>query len=166
MPNELTVLDEVEVPMVVNPATGEALVIRAARTDDLGGFLAAVREQKQLVDEWVRAVTAEVLRRQDADASWTTHTRSWTLQGGASRESTEYDAEGLYDALGEYVEAGVITESARNNAVERVYEYKAKANGIKALAKLGGEVAEVIKQHTTRTEKARRVSVSPRRGGG
>lgn len=148
-----------DIPAVVDPRTGEALVIAEATTDTLAMFLDNVRDTERAFRDQKKAVTYEVLRRMDAEASWTARVGDYELKGDGPGDRTEYDAKGLYEALGEYVESGVITEAARSAAVERTYAYKASVRGIRALEKLGGGIAELIRQHTRSTPKDRRVSV-------
>jgi hypothetical protein len=151
-----------DMPAVVDPVTGEALVLADVPTDSLALFLSNAREIDSTLREQKKAVGREILARMDKEAKWSAALGDWNVKGDGPTKPTEYDAEQLYEALGEFVDAGVITEAAREDAVERTYAYKAKHRGIQALTKLGGGVAEVIRAHSREVEKDRRVSVSRR----
>jgi hypothetical protein len=148
-----------DMPAVVDPRTGEVLVIAEATTDMLAMFLDNVRDTERAQRAQKAAVTRELLGRMDAEASWTARVGDYVLRGDGPGDKTEYDAEQLYEALSEYVDSGVISEGAREAAVERTYSYKAKARGIRALEKLGGGIADAIRRHSREVPKDRRVSV-------
>jgi len=151
-----------EIPAVVDPSTGEAVVVAEATTDTLAMFLDNVRQVEQTFREQKRAVTREILARMDREARWTGVVGDYAISADGPTRPMEYDAEALYNALTEYVDSGAISEAALDAAVERRYSYKAKHRGIQALAKLGGGIAERIRQHSAEVEKVRSVQV--RRG--
>jgi hypothetical protein len=161
MSAELTVQTPT-MPAVVDPRTGEAVVLAEAATDTLAAFLENVREVESAFREQKRAVSREILDRMDREARWTGRVGEFEIKGDGPTPPTEYDAEALYWALDEFVAAGVITDQARDEAVERVEVFKAKARGIQALRKLGGGVAAVIDRHAREAVRERRVSVKRR----
>lgn len=150
----------VDIPAVIDPSTGEAVVIAEATTDTLAMFLDNVREVEQTFREEKRAVTREIVERMDREARWTGIVGDYKIVADGPTKPTEYQAEALYEALREYVDSGAISEDALDAAVERSYTYKAKHRGIQALAKLGGHIAETIAAHSHEVEKERRVKVS------
>jgi hypothetical protein len=149
-------------PAVVDPRTGEAVVLAEAATDTLAAFLENVRDVESSFREQKRAVTVEILARMDREARWTGRVGDYEIHGDGPTPQVEYDAEALHQALGEFVDAGIITEHAREEAVERVQIFKARARGIKALQKLGGGIAEAINRHARDADRDRRVSVKRR----
>jgi hypothetical protein len=143
---------------IVNPTTGEALTLESS-TEDLGRYLADVREAESLLREATNYVSAEILQRQDAAASWTTHVNGLTLTGASPAPSEEFDELALRESLWQLVDEGVITVEAADNAVETVVTYRVRKAGITALRKLGGRVADAINQHATEVPKRRSVRV-------
>lgn len=148
-----------DIPAVMDPQTGEALVLADAPTDSLAGFLDHVREIETNLREQKKAVTAEIIDRMDREAKWTGEVGDYVIKGDGPTRPTEYDAEALHAALLEYVDAGAITDAALEAAIERTFTYKAKHRGLQALTKLGGDIAAVIHEHSREAEKDRRVSV-------
>jgi hypothetical protein len=153
----VTELARIQDAAVMNPLSGE-LVPLDSPTDTLGRYLADVREFEQGLRSAKRQVSDELLARMDADACYTAHLGDVTVEGdGPGR--VEYDAEGLWHALRPFVDAGTITEAALDRAVERVWTFKSKAAGIKALLKQGGRLAGVVEQFSRPSEKPRNVRV-------
>lgn len=146
--------------IVVHPATGEILGLDAD-TADLARWLSEARELDRLMRIEKQRVTEELLDRMDREASYTLRAGDLEIKGDGPIVPTEYDAPALYVALQDYVEAGVITEEALERAVEpQPVTYKARAQGLKALARLGGGIVDVIDLHAQPKENfARRVSV-------
>lgn len=149
-----------DLPAVIDPSTGEAVVIADAATDTLAMFLDNVREVERAFREQKRAVTRAIIERMDREARWTGIVGDYEIVADGPTKPTEYQAEALYEALREYVDSGAISEAALEAAVERTYSYKAKHRGIQALVKLGGHIAETIAEHSHEAEKERRVRVS------
>lgn len=148
-----------DIPAVIDPSTGEAVVVASATTDTLAMFLDNVRQVEQTFREHKRAVTREILSRMDREARWSGVVGDYAITGDGPTKPTEYDAEALYNALTEYVDSGAISEAALDAAIERRYSYKAKHRGIQALARLGGHISETILQHSSEVEKTRSVQV-------
>lgn len=149
-----------DLPAVIDPFTGEAVVIADAPTDTLAAFLHNVREVEGAFREQKRAVTREIVERMDREARWTGTVGDYKIVADGPPKPIEYQAEALYEALREYVDSGAISEAALDAAVERTYSYRAKHRGIQALLKLGGHIAETIAKHAHEAEKERRVKVS------
>jgi hypothetical protein len=144
---------------VWNPTTGELLDLTAP-TDDLGRFLADVRELEELMRESKRFVSQELLARMDKQAKWTFHSSGLKLSGDSPAPVEEWNGAELRTALLELVDAGVIAIEAVDAAVETVVSYHPKKAGINQLRKLGGAVAETIDGLARQTERTRRVTVS------
>lgn len=142
---------------VVSPRTGEVLSLDAP-LEDLGGFLADVREHESLLKEAKNVVNGEVLQRMEKEGLYTLRAGPLELRGG-SPFTTEYDGAGLRDALLALVDEDVISAAAVDRAVEVVVSYKPQARGINALRALGGRVAEVVAEFSSVVEKQRYVSV-------
>lgn len=151
---------ELDTPFtVVSPRTGEVLTLDAP-LDDLGQWLDDVREVEGRIKDEKRAVQDELLRRFDKQALHTHH-----LAGGLKLSSpspvpaVEYDALEMRTALLELVDADVLAIEAVDRAIEPITEYKPRKTGINALLKLGGRVAEIVREHTREIERARYVKV-------
>lgn len=144
---------------VMNPTTGEVLTL-AAPTDDLGGFLADVREFKELLRESERVVSQELLFRMDKGAAWTLHGRGLKISGDSPAPVEAWDGAELRTALLELVDDGVLAVEAVDAAVETVVTYKPRKAGINALRKLGGRVGEVVDGLAVKAEKTRSVRVT------
>ncbi len=155
--------EELERPtLVVHPVTGEVLEL-TGDTADLVRWLREVREMESQIREVKRVVTAELIERMDREARYTLHVGDLEVKGDGPVAPTIYDGEQLRVALGEYVEAGAITEEALDRAVEFVPGYRPRAAGLKALARLGGGIAETIERHAKPKDSyERRVTIKER----
>lgn len=144
---------------ILNPATGEVLDLATEPSDVLARALVEVREAEVNLRAFVGHVKAEVLARMDAEGTWTVRAGGYKLTGdGPGR--TEFDAPALWLALQALVEDGTITDGARDRAVSVAQTFTAHANGVKALRKLGGPVAEAIAAHERPVERPRAVRAS------
>lgn len=142
-----------------NPLTGEVLTLDAP-DQDLGQYLADLREYESVLREHKSMVNRELLSRLDKSANWTRHLgNGYTLSAPSSEPSMEYDAEPLYWALQAAMERGEITSDAFDAAVQQVVDYKVKAAGLKRLAKVSPELRSLILEHSREAEKNRYVSV-------
>lgn len=144
---------------LVNPSTGELLTLDSP-TEDLGRFLADMREHESLCREAKRAITREVVARMDKGATWTLHVEGLKLSSQSPAPVEEFDGPALHEALQFLVDEDVIGVEALDAAVETVISYKPRKAGINALRKLGGRVADVVDEHRTVIDKDRYVSVS------
>jgi hypothetical protein len=144
---------------VVSPRTGEVIGLDAP-IQDLGGWLADVREQESLLREAKSAVQSEVLARMDKDRRWTVHAGGYKLESSSAEPTEGYDELALRSALLDLVDEGELTVEAVDRAVEVVVTYKAKKAGIAALKKGGGRVAEIVAEHARLVEKRRYVTVT------
>jgi len=149
-------------PTVLDRTTGELIDLAEVSTDRLGAFLASTRELEAELRAAKAEVSREVHRRMDAEARWTVRAGPYKLSG-QSPDRSEYDGEELARALRRLVRRGLITREAAANACERVVSHRPRKQGIAALLKLGGEVAEAIRPCERAVESERRVSVSVRR---
>lgn len=148
--------------IVVHPATGEILELDAS-TEMLARWLTEARELDERMREEKRRVVQELLARMDRDAQYTVRAGDMEIKGDGPAPPTEYDAEPLRRELEEFVDAEVISQDALDRAVEIVHVYKPRANGLKALVRQGGQLAEIVERHGRPKENhERRVSVKPR----
>lgn len=149
--------------VLVNPATHEAIAVDAT-TDLLAKALDEVRDLESRLREFKSGLSDEVLRRMDAEAKWTAHVGSYKLSAPSPAPTTEYDAKGLRDSLIALVMSDdrevPLTMAAVDAAVEVVTDLKVHKSGVNALLKLGGPVAEAVRNHEQEKPKDRRVSVS------
>lgn len=152
-----------EAAVVANPMTGEALELSASE-EDLAAAFDAAKEMESRLKEYRGQISSELLRRMDAEATWTLRAGSYKMEG-ESPDRFDYDAEKLLPELTALVKAGKITPGAAHDALERPKApLKAKKRGINALLKLGGEVKEAIERCKVPVEKSRSVSVKIERG--
>lgn len=142
----------------MNPATGEVLTLTSP-SEDLGAYLAAVKDLESQVRDYKRVVTDELLRRMDASADWTLHLPGMKLSAPSPAPAEEFDELALREDLLELVDAGRLSIEAVDRAIETVITYKAHKAGINALRKVPG-LAEVIARHTRTVEKRRYVTVT------
>ena len=151
---------ELDVPLqVVHPVTGELLTVDHS-TEALAQYLLDVRDLETGLRVDKKAVTTEILRRQDRAASWTTHAGSLKVSGQSPAPMEVFDGLELRNALGLLVDAGVITVEAMDAAVVTEVKYTPRKAGIAALRKLGGEVKKVVDGLAVEREPERRVTVS------
>jgi hypothetical protein len=150
------------VNIVIHPATGEILELDAS-TETLACWLTEARELDERMREEKRRVVQELLNRMDRDAQYTLRAGDMEIKGDGPASPTEYDAEPLRAALEEFVDGEVISQDALDRAVEIVPVYKPRANGLKALVRQGGQLAEIVERYARPKENhERRVSVKPR----
>lgn len=151
---------------VLDRSSGELIDVREASTDRLARFLDEAAELVSLVNEARAQVDREVLRRMDEEATWTARVGSFELRAPSPEAGmTYYDAEGLEEALDDLVERGLVSEQAAAAAleVETKVERKPRQGGIRALLRLGGEVAEAVAACERRRQEPPRRSVRVRR---
>lgn len=153
---------ELEAPkQIVDPLTGELLVLGELSVDRL----ALGQKQIQLFEERLRdvkrAIADEAHRRMDSSAKWTLEADGWKVAGEAPGK-VDYNPERLKDALDLLLEDGRINQEAYDAAIEEVVTYKPKVRGIKALLKLGPDVAELILEaQDPRPDHKRRLTITP-----
>ena len=135
--------------------TGEVIDLTAG-DDVLAEAVDALREHERQAREIRDAIADELRRRMDRKVSWTVHAGRFTISAPSSEPVTEYDADALDAALGVFVAAGVIDQSAKDAAVERVVTRKTKVAGVKKLKKLGGDVLAAIEACETKVERTSR----------
>lgn len=152
---------------VIDRASGELLDVRAASTERLGRFLEDSAELVGQLGEARGAVEREVLRRMDAQASWTTVAGELQLQAPSPEAGmTYYDADALYEVLVDLGRRGLIGREAAHAALSTdiTVEHKAQQRGIKALLSLGGEVAAAVAGCRRRRDQPPKRTVKVRRG--
>jgi len=151
---------------VLDRASGELIDVRESSTDRLARFLDEATELVSLMSEARAQVDRELLRRMDAEATWTARVGDFELRAPSPEAGmTYYDPEALEDALDGLVERGLVCEQAAAAAlqVETNVERTPKRRGIAALLRLGGEVAEAVAACERRREEPPRRSVRVRR---
>lgn len=145
---------------VASPVTGELLTLDAP-TEDLASLLADIRDFESVLKEQKALVNRELLARLDKNASWTQQAGDYKLSAPSPATGEEWDGAGLYAALCDLKDSGVISMDAVNLAVEIQHVYKVRKVGVNSLRKLPG-VGQVVDRYCTPAEpKARYVSVKP-----
>lgn len=153
------VFDDPSTPLLIEPNTGEVIPLSEAKTAHIADARDYIRELESQLREAKTILDGEVLSRMDADRKWTIKTGDWALTAPSPEPTVKYDAAALHAELEGLVADGVISGDAMARAVEEVVTYKARAAGVKALVKGGGEVAAVVAAHSREEEPIRRVSV-------
>lgn len=144
---------------VVSPRTGEVIALDAP-TEDLGGYLADVREFESLIREAKALVGREIMDRMRKQAKWTIEAGGLKLTAPRKDTEEEWDGAVLREALCEFVDRDELAIAAVDAAVEVVVEYKVKKAGINALRGVGGEVGAAVDSLAREVPKTRYVSVS------
>jgi hypothetical protein len=145
---------------LADPDTGELVDLGNATEDQLARALDAIADHYREIASWKRMVSDEVLRRMDSFASWTIHAGGLKLTAPSPAPQIAYDEPALREALETLADAGRFDHQAVERAVERVVTFKVHAAALKALAKLGDDVAMAIAGHATTLDKTRTVRVS------
>jgi len=151
---------------VLDRSSGELIDVREAPTDRLARFLDEAAELVSLIGEARAQVDREVLRRMDEEATWTARAGDFELRAPSPEAGMAYyDEQALEEVLDGLVERGLVSEPAAAAAleVETKVERKPRQGGIKALLRLGGEVAEAVAACERRREEPSRRSVRVRR---
>jgi hypothetical protein len=151
---------EPPITTLFNPLTGNVVEFTDA-TDALVGMLDELAELRSLVQEAEGAIGAVLVERMDRAKKWT-----WTGPGikatapSPQADARDYDGEEVWQALLPFVESGELELEAFQAAVELLFTYKARVQGLKALKAGGGPVAAVVDRLGTPKEQgARRVTV-------
>lgn len=153
---------ELSTPLtLVNPATGEALTLDSP-TEDLGRFLADMREHESLWREAKNVVQGEIRNRMDQQKKWTLHVPGLKLTAPSPAAGTpeEWDGAALRSELLELADEGTLSIEAVDAAVEVIVTYKVHKAGINALRAGQGAPAEIVDRLAMRGEKPRYVTVS------
>lgn len=165
---ELVVRESGDVPdLITNPVTGELVPITAA-TDELGGVVDGLKELESAAKEARELVNGELLKRMDADATWTAAVGPFKISAPSPTAGTKgYDPDRLRTNLLKLEARGKVSMAAVDAAVERVIPdpYNlAKKDGINRLRKLEDpeinaaiDDAAVTTQAPKRTVKVERV---------
>jgi hypothetical protein len=152
---------------VLDRASGELLDVHEAPTERLAQFLEDAAELASQLGEAKSAVEREVLRRMDAEASWTAVAGEFELQAPSPEAGmTYYEADALHTTLVDLGRRGLIGRQAAYAALKTdiTVEHKAQRAGIKALLRLGGEVATAVAGCERRREQPPHRAVKVRRG--
>lgn len=157
-----TAEEVVPVQQVIMPVTGEVLALTEP-TDQLAAAIDEVAILQTQLAAAKRLIADELLERMDHEGVWTVHVPGFTVKGNGPG-AVDYDGEELARRLRRLVKAGVISQGAMTNAVERVPVWKPKKAGINALLKLGGAITEAVEACGTPSTKPRNVSVTPTGG--
>ena len=128
---------------LVHPSTGEVLTAQSSN-EQLASFLNELTDRKHRIQEWKSTVDQEILDRMDDEASWTVLAGEYKLVGQSPAPVTKYDCEQLAEVLNDLVGKGEISSDAALRALQIETVYKPQAAGVKALLKLGGDVAKRI----------------------
>jgi len=147
---------------LIDPQTGELIDLDDATDLLIAQTLDDVDDLRGRLADYRSALGAEILRRMDARASWTTRAGGFKLSAPSPAPVVSYDGAALWEELGRLAEHGRFGLEALDAAVRQVVTFKPRAAGIKALAKLGPDVAQLIDRHTTYVDPPpRRVRVEP-----
>lgn len=137
---------------------GSDLAALAEFTSNAGHFASVLKEAEGIVSD-------ELVRRLDRAGKWTRHEGPYVIKSQSPTAGTsKYDNERLAAALARLVESDVIDQDAATAAIEWVHppapepHWKQNANGIKALLKLGGAVADAVLSAQIPTEPPRRTA--------
>ena len=145
---------------IVDPTTGEYLVVKDAPDDRLAEFLDSVRDYESRLREAKSIVNRELLRRLDLDRKWTRRAGDYEFSAPSDEPGEEWsDPQALYEDLVSLVEHGDLTTEAVERAVKVETVYKPQAAGLKALRKGAGIVKETVERYAVPAEKRRYVSV-------
>lgn len=156
----VVVVDGAQGADLVDPDTGEVFPIAAASDALLAVALDDLADHQRQLTSWRRALDDEVIARMDAAVRWTIHAGPFRLSAPSAAPVAVYDAQPLRGALTALANAGRFGQGAVDAAVVVATTYTARAGGLKALAKLGPDVQEVIDRYTTRVDRPRSVRVS------
>lgn len=161
------VLDgEVVEPTTVVPYTGEALALPDMSYEQLGKLLDNARVfERSVLSAFKQEVQDEILARMDAAAkegaagAWTVHAEGGVKLSGDSPNRTDYEVDTVRRALKQLVAEGEIKEDVIATVIvpER---YKVAKRQLTQLLKLGGRVAEVLKECEQPVTRPRRVTVT------
>lgn len=153
--------DMIVAPMrqVVNPVTGE-LIDFDADNHELASKHSDIRMVEVMLREAREEIGREFIRRMDHDAKYTIHADGYKITAPSPAPGIEYDTDELAAVLVDLVSAGVVSEDAARRALKEEVRLIPQTAGIKALLKLGGEVAEKIRTCGREVDKPRRVRIT------
>jgi hypothetical protein len=128
---------------LLNPSTGEVIPLDAS-TEQLAEWLDQTKEWEARLRDAKRLAQGELLRRLDANARWTDLVGEFEIRAPSPSPKVVYDNDELAKTLTDLVAEGLITEEAKDAALELATYWKPKIGGIKKLLKLGGEVKDRV----------------------
>ena len=154
--------------LVPNPLTGEVIDLVDAPDVELAEFIENLDNARAAVQDAKRIVSDEAIRRMDVAAMWTLRAGPYQMRTaspepeelyGEKRRIEYQNGAALREALNRLVDEKLISVEAADAAVETVVLYKVRKGGVLKLLKLGGKVAQTVREHAFHAEKRRYVSV-------
>ena len=145
--------------VVTLPVTGQELDLNLP-DETLALLFDQIRELESEAKVCRDAISEELIRRMDRNASWTVRGGGFKVSAPSPAPKTEYDASALNVALKQLVSEGLISNDAWDAAIVPVVTLKPHVAKLNALKKLGGRVREVIEGCETQVERSRRVTVA------
>lgn len=152
-------LVEVRPRQLFDPLHGEVLDLASVTPERLAQLLIEMADVESKFREVRGVVHDELVARMDRDRSWTLHLEGGVkLSAPSDAPKVEWDVEGVIEELDKLVNEGVLSESAREKAIDVVVTRKLRAVGINALLK-SRVFAERLEPFRREVEAPRRVSV-------
>lgn len=142
---------------LANPSTGEALTLDAD-TATLAEWLKQIDDFSKETKFARQRISEEIVRRMDLEASWTMREGNLKLTS-RSPEQIDYDVDSLGLALVGLMNDGLITKSAAEACIKEEKKLTVLKQGVNALLKRGGQVAEAIRACQVQVDKPRSVRV-------
>jgi hypothetical protein len=150
-----------EAEMIVDPATGEAVILADAPDELVASVLGAIQQRIGELMEAKRYLGGVMIERFDAQALWTIHAPGVKVtSASAAEERVVWDAPLLHELLDQAVEDGLITRDAALRACSTRVEYVTHAAGLRALEKLPALAERIAKARSTEPAPSRTVRVS------
>jgi hypothetical protein len=152
-----------EAELIVDPATGEAVILADAPDELVARVLGAIQQRIGELMDAKRYLGGVMIERFDAQALWTIHAPGVKVtSASAADERVVWDAALLHEVLDQAVADGLITRDAALRACSTRVEFVTHAAGLKALEKIGpvAERIAVAKSTAPAPERTVRVSVT------
>lgn len=143
---------------LVNLKTGEQLSLDSP-TEDLARYVDDMRVLKSEIQEVVNIVGRTLLTRLDFRGKSSLHAGAWKLSAPSPKPEEVWDGALLRAELMSFVDAGVLSIEAVDDAVEQIITFKVKKAGVNSLRNLGGEIAATVEGLKGSKEKTRYVKV-------
>lgn len=149
-----------EAPQVVDPDTGEIVLLANAKPVVLAAVLAVIAEQMDDLTAAKAIVGREAISRMDRGGEWTISARGVKVSAPSPSAATvSWDAELLDSILADLVKEELIDQDARLRACSTRIETVTHAAGITKLMKIPAVADRIVLARTTHEPPARRVSV-------
>lgn len=145
---------------LVDPQTGESVSLAEAPADLIAGIVVGIDDQARNLRDMRRELGDELVRRMDAEGSWTITAGGRKFSAPSPAPEVEWDVVMLDGVLDDLVNTGVITPDARLRALEQRVELRPLARGLAALEKIPGvtERLALCKRSVPRENRSVRVS--------